>query len=169
MEQTFPGVQVYIACREDSTYVLRGEERILTKNELKDSRHLFGYVRELLCDMQSNPVEEFMKESDIPCGPVKETPRGSSGRCVLVTNGVLPVKSLTGDQIKAAIQYIRGQGCEPDLNDTIDNAAWVVGVESESLYQAAANGLRVTLIPTGFGKNLFKKMFPTGQILELPA
>lgn len=167
MEKTFPGVKVYLACRDDCMYLLSEEDRILSKTELKDNKHLFGYVRELLCDMQSHPVESFMLESDIPCGPICEK-SNCYGDCVLLTNGVIPVKPLNGEQIKKAINYIRKNGYEPQINGDINRAGWVVGVESEQLYLAAALGKRVSLIPTGFGEKLFKKMFPQNEIIVLP-
>lgn len=172
MESTFPGVQVYLACREDSAYLLKGEDRIITKEELKENKHLFGYIRELSCDMQSHPIEEFMNESAIPCGPIRAKQLPWEGGCTLLTNGVAPVRSLSGNQIKFVIEHIKKccGGTEPELNASPDAGhGWVVGVENESFYQAAVEGRRVTLIPTGFGENLFKKMFPGGQILTLPA
>ena len=166
MEQTFPGVKVFIACRDDCLYLLQNEPRIITKTQLKDSKNMFGYIRELLCDMQSHPVEEFMKESDIPCGPICK-PLKNNGNVVVLTNGIIPVKPLNGNQIKEIIEYVRSQGKEPILNGDINDASWVLGVECENLYLAAAAGKRVTLIPTGFGENLFKNMFPESEIQRL--
>ena len=167
MEATFPGVKVYLSCREDSLYLLKDEERIITREELKDNKNSFGYVRELTCDMQSNPVEEFMNESNIPCGPIRESQISANRDCVLLTNGIQPVASLTGNQIKAAIAFMRQKGAEPVLNGQDKHYGWWVGVECEQLYEAASWGKHVTLIPTGFGENLFKKMFPGGQILTI--
>lgn len=166
MEKTFPGVVVFIACRDDCLYLLKDEPRILSKTQLKDSKNMFGYVRELLCDMQTHPVEEFMKESEIPCGPVVRA-NHTNGHTVLLTNGTIPVKSLNANQIKAAIDYVRSQGQEPILNEDVSNAGWVIGVECEQLYIAASAGKKITLIPTGFGENLFKNMFPDSEIKHL--
>lgn len=169
MEAAFPGVKVHLACREDSTYLLKDEERIIAREKLKESKHLFGYVRELLCDMQSNPIEEFMNESEIPFGPIRVDQPLKNKKCVLLTNGIVPVNSLSGNQIKLAMSHIQSKGFQPEINGTTEDAGWVVGVENEELYLAAAAGKAVTLIPTGFGENLFKKLFPSGQILKLPA
>lgn len=166
MEKAFPGVKVYLSCKDDCMYILKNEERIISKTELKESRNSFGYIRELLCDMQSHPVEEFMKESNIPFGPICRTTQ-NEGYAILLTNGIVPVKPLNGDQIKKAIDFIRSKGEEPVLNENVENASWVVGVECEQLYSAAAQGKKVTLIPTGFGENLFKIMFPDCQILSI--
>lgn len=168
MEATFPGIKVYLAHREDSAYLLKGEDRIIGREELKNNKHMFAYIRELVCDMQSHPVEEFMKESDIPCGPILAKQQSSKGLSQLFTNGVPPVRSLNGKQIQAVIAHIRSKGSEPAINGSLlPNADWVIGVECEELYEAAANGRHVTLIPTGFGENLFKKMFPGGGILAI--
>jgi len=172
MESTFPGIKVFLACREDSTYLLKGEDRIFTREEVKDNKHMFAYIRELVCDMQSHPVDEFMNESAIPCGPILKKQESWGAVALLLTNGVAPVRSLTANQIKLAIGHIKrlNGGVEPDINTPLNNNhGWVVGVENESFYQAAALGRQVSLIPTGFGENLFKKMFPGGQILSLPA
>jgi len=167
MEKTFPGIKVYIGCHDNAFYLLQNEDRIIKKSELKDKKHQFAYVRELVCDMKCHPIEEFMLESDIPCGPIVEKHVTKLDKCVLLTNGIIPVKTLTGEQIKSAINYIRSKGCEPRLNDSIEDAGWVIGVECDQLYQAGAEGKMTTLIPTGLGENLYKKMFPSGEILRL--
>ena len=167
MEKTFPGVKVYLSCRNEHLYLLEGEERIISKTELSDKKHLFGYVRELLCDMESHPVEEFMKESDIPYEKIQSSKTKPQGKCVLLTNGVAPVECLTGDQIKKALKHIKNEGCDVEINGNIDTADWVMGVENEDLYLAASQGKFTALIPTGFGENIFKSMFTNIEILKL--
>lgn len=165
MESTFPGIQVHLACREDSLYLLKNEDRIITKDELKENKHSFGYVRELVCDMKSHPIEDFMNESGITMFVKKLNP--PHGKCVLLTNGIIPVRSLNGNQIKSAITYIQSKGFHPEINGSIEDAGWIVGVENEQLYLGAASGAHTSLIPTGFGENIFKSMFLGGEILEL--
>ena len=65
MEQKFPGVVVYICCKDDYFYLVEEQPRVLRQSELKDKKNQFAYVREITCDMQSNPIEQFMSESDI--------------------------------------------------------------------------------------------------------
>ena len=167
MEKTFPGVKVYLSCRDEHLYLLEGEERIISKTELDDKKHLFGYVRDLLCDMESHPVEEFMKESDIPYDKIQSPKTKPAGHCVLLTNGVSPVKCLTGEQIKKVTEYIKNKGCTYTINGSIYDAEWVIGVENEDLYLAASKGKYTVLIPTGFGENIFKSMFNNIEILTL--
>jgi hypothetical protein len=167
MEKQFPGVKVYLACRQESFYLLEKEINILNQEELKNNKNNFAYIRELTSNMESHPVEDFMEESEIPCGPIIETSQISQNKVVLLTNGIIPVKSLSGKQIKVALEFIQNKGFKAEINTSIKDAGWVVGVENEQLYEAAAMGKQVTLIPTGFGENLFNKMFPQGQILRI--
>lgn len=166
MESKFPGVKVFISCKDEFTYLFSNEPRIITKTELKDNRKQFGYIRELVCDMKSHPIEDFMNESEIPCGPVEVVNKPDSNKCVILTNGVLPTKTLTAEQIKKAIKYAENKGFIPEINTSIDGAKYVIGVENEQLYEAAVKGSQVCLISTGLGENLFKKMFPDNEITK---
>lgn len=148
-------------------YLLQGEERILSGDDLKSRKSDFAYVRELSCNMETHPIEELMKESNLSCGPIETPTIDLTRRCVLLTNGILPTKTLSAAQIQTAIQYIQKNGYEPEINGQIESAGWVVGVENEHLFQAAADGKRTTLIPTGLGASLFKAMFPNGELLQL--
>lgn len=167
METLLPGIKVFIACRSEAKYLLKGEERILSQEELQVKKAEFAYVRELSCNMESHPIEDLMKESNLPCGPIPVPEIDRSNRCVLLTNGILPTKTLSSNQIQEAIKHIQKSGENPEINGSIDSAGWVVGVENEQLFQAAAAGKKVTLIPTGFGTTLFKEMFPKGELLSL--
>lgn len=167
MERMLPGIKVYIACRSEAKYLLKGEERILSQEDLQSQKAQFAYIRDLSCNMESHPVEDLMKESQLPCGPVPIPEVDLPAKCVLLTNGIIPTKTLSSQQIQNAIKHIQKNGYEPELNTSIENAGWVVGVENEQLFQAAADGKKVTLIPTGLGTALFKEMFPKGELLSL--
>lgn len=167
IESTFPGIKIYLACNENSLYLFKKHDKIITKDYLKDNKHLFGYVRELTCDMESHPVQMLMDESEIKYGPIiNEEINLIPGKCVLLTNGIQPVRSLTGEQIKILKTYITNRGFQPEINSSIEDATWVIGVENEEFYKAAILGKYVTLINTGFGENIFHCMFPYGEIFN---
>lgn len=166
MEQAFPGVKVFIAHKEEVTYIFKNHSQTLTREQLEKNN--FAYIREITCDMEGHPVEEFMQESNIPFGPISFE-KNEANRCVILTQGVLPTKNLTNKQIQIACQYAQKQGFIPEINGFIDKNTWVVGVENELFYEAALSGNQITLIPTGIGENLFKKMIPHGEILEIAA
>ena len=119
--------------------------------------------------MTSHPIEEFMEESKISYGPIHVNQFLDNKKCTLLTNGISPVSSLTSNQIKLATTYIQSKGYHLEINGETAESGWVVGVENEQFYQSAVSGKSISLIPTGFGENLFKKLFPGGEILKLPA
>ena len=164
IEKTLPGLQMYIACNDNVFQLLQGEERVLTKSQLSNYDRSFAYIRELRCDMTSHPVEKLMKESDIPLS-IKAINQDGSKECFIVKEGNLPTKSLTEAQVEEAKRYAAQQGYI--LSNNINLAGWVIGVESEALFQAAANGIKTTLIPTGLGTLLYKNMFFCGEVLKI--
>lgn len=108
-----------------------------------------------------------MNESSINFDPIKVSTISNPVSCVLLTNGILPVKSLNANQIQNAINFIKSKKIEPLINTDIEHADWIVGVENENLVLAGEIGKKISLITTGFGENLFKKMFPSCEILHL--
>lgn len=170
MEASFPGIKVYLSCNDEYMYLLKNQERIVSRSNLLKDKQQYAYIRELSCDMSTHPVEQFMLESDMPCGPIQSSPLHEgdlSGTCTFLTNCYAPTRSLSGFQIQKVCQIIRNKGCEPVLNRPFEGFDWVVSVENEVLYEAAAMGKRVTLISTGLGENLFRTMFPGAQILHV--
>ena len=167
MESTFPGIQVYLSCRDEHMYLLKGEEKIISRTDLKESKNKFAYIREIYCDLIKHPVESFMLESDIPIKTEYKLQIKEPASCVLLTNCTPPVKTLTGNQIKQIIEIMQSKNLVPAINKPVSDFDLVIGVESEELYEAGALGKQLILIPTGFGENLFKSMFPWAEILKM--
>jgi len=64
----------------------------------------------------------------------------------------------------------RFEGFEVWINpkfEAIEQAGWVVSVEQAALYEAAARGIKTTLVPTGIGQKLYQTMFPKGEIWKI--
>lgn len=59
-----PGIQVYIACRDEVFAKHKNQEGMLSFSQLKVEKSNFPYVRELK-DRPGNIVEDFLKESNI--------------------------------------------------------------------------------------------------------
>jgi hypothetical protein len=167
MEVAFPGVQVYIAHKNEANYIFTNSKNCLNLDELESSRDNFAYIREIVCDMESHPIENFMLESDIPCGPISTPAMPKSNRCVLLSNGMMPTTSLTKSQVKDIQLLVENEGFLVDIDGDVTNAECVIGVECEQLFEAAAKGSKVTLVSTGVGEGLFKKMFPKGVVLKI--
>lgn len=173
IESELPGTKVYICCRDEYMYLLSGQERILPRSELQERRSGFAYVRELLCDMASNPVEQLLNESDIPYGEVAspEYGPGEAEVCRVFHFGQAPTRSLDGAELKRLMSYAerRFQGkLRIENGGRYAPGEWVLGVECEATWDAASNGLPVTIVRTGFGENMFSKMFPKCEIISVP-
>ena len=167
MEKTFPGIKVYLSCKNNYMYLLKDEQRIIQFEELDKNRNLFGYIRTIKNENNTHPIENFMLESDIEVLPIKTNTNTSNKKWVILSNGIEPVRSLTGDQIKKLYEKLESKGFDVFLNVDFSDAGLVVGVENENLYLAAENGISTSLIATGFGENLFKKMFPECNTYDL--
>jgi hypothetical protein len=68
LEQTFQGLNIYIACRDESSHLLTGDDRIVKKSELRSKREEFGQFSELAFDGVNHPIIKMLKEIEAwPC------------------------------------------------------------------------------------------------------
>ena len=166
IEQELPGIQLYISCKDELNY--QDSDRIVPQSKL--DKHRFAYIKSLQFDNISHPVESFLSESNITLkylNPPK--PIATNKRCVLLTRGLGAVASMSSEQMNAAKRIAESQGYYVEVDERIENAGWVMGVECEALYKAAIDGKRVALVPTGFGTKFFQKIFPNAEILVFKA
>lgn len=166
IEKELPGIRLYIACKNNLSHLRKhfSTNRLILAQEINRSN--FAYVRELKFDFQTHPVETILKESEIKLSHLTSpTPRSLTNKCVICPTSLPPTKSIEDTQIiwEKAIK----EGYEPTLEQNITGAGWVIGVESEILYLAAAKGIRTTLIPSGIGTNFYKRLFPKNEILDI--
>lgn len=173
IERELPGTKVFICCRDEFMYLLGGQERVLPRSELQSSRSKFAYVRELLCDMQSNPVDQLLAESEIPyceAATLQYAPADAL-LCRVFHFGQAPTRSLDGKELKRVLAYAQDRfpGRMPvEMGGKVSHGEWVLGVECEATWEAASRGLPVTLLRTGFGENMFSKLFPKCEIISVP-
>lgn len=161
IELKFPGLQIYICCKDNFMYLLENEQRICSQS--KFDKNNYAYSREIKNSLEKHPIEELMEESEIPCGPITlEKKEKKLKKTAIFTNGQSPTRSLNYKQINNVIKNIKNEyTINPSSFEEFDS---VIGVENEHLYKAASLGIDTTLIPTGNGENLFAKMFPNNQI-----
>jgi hypothetical protein len=162
IEAELPGIQIYLCCRKE---FLPNTERVFDLSELNKKKNEMAYIRELTCDLVNHPIEMLINESLLKLNywhpPILKISKGN--RYVFCPNGTLPTKSLTSKQV----DLIKKKLGPFEISNNIEDADWVVGVENECLFKAAMLGIRTTLVPTGLGTNLYKKIFPNGEILNL--
>ena len=167
IEKELQGIQIYIACLDEVFYILSGHPRILTCEQFRENEKNFAYIRNLTCNLQEHPVEALMEESQIPLRIDVPTPSSNNGRCIIMPEGIVPTRTMTQIQIEECKSLATRKGFVPEISNNFNEAAWVIGVENEYFYAAAAHGIPTTLVPTGIGTNLYRKMFERGEILTI--
>lgn len=155
LEALFPGVELYIGCKDSLDYLVGDAPRIAWQSVIAEDRRNFAHIKELKSNLHDHPVYEFLKESGIDRPYRTPLQKETTRRCIICPVGRFPVKSMSPTQIEKAVRMTRGKGYDPIVQDTIESAGWVVGVESEGLFLAASQGIPTTLVPTGPGKKLY--------------
>lgn len=64
-EAAFPRLQMYLCCLDQHMSILSGEDRVVTLDQLKDNLKVFGHVREVTWNVQTNPVDDLLAESGL--------------------------------------------------------------------------------------------------------
>lgn len=157
IEKIYPGIEIYLVCKDDAFYLLENEPKTLTRSEYVKER--YGYTRELFCDMHTHPVEELLKESNIPKLLLRTEQKKGGNFCAIYPFGAAPTKSLNREQIEKVEKYVVSKNMKPQINGDLESAAWVIGVENEFTALAPTKGIKTTLIPTGIGENLYKSLY----------
>jgi hypothetical protein len=166
IEKHFPGINMTIGCTSASKNLIECEN-ILLDIEIKERKRDFGHIYDLRYDnTEEHPIEKYLKDCGINNYKINDLSQSLTSRCVITNMANYPTKPMTSDQIKILNKFILAKGFTIDLEGKIENAGWVVGVESVKLFQAAKLGIKTSLVPTGVGAGLYKKMFPNGEILN---
>ncbi len=108
--------------------------------------------------------EKFVEDSGVSNLEISITPKDSTTRCLILTEGFYPTKNLTTDQINKISIFAEKSGYYVEINKEIRGAGLVIGVENPNLFKAASQGIKTMLVPTGVGTHLYKKMFPFNKI-----
>lgn len=162
VEQSFPGLKLYIACRDGLD--LPGTTPISNLN-----KYNYGYFRELSFDNINHPVLSIIKETKIQLPSLKPLNKNNKNKiCVIATKGLGVVRSLTDTQVEKVKKMAEDKGFGVLIDCPLENAEWVIGVESFNFYKTALNGAkRISLIPTGLSPDFFQIACPFGEILDI--
>ena len=166
LEREFKELNIFFSCKDEKTSFLEGLE-IVQITQIKQRKNEFAHIKEIRCNGVSHPIEDLMLESGITNFVVTEKFESPTRKCVIVTKGTMPTKSLDEMEVKTFENMAKKLGYHVSLNDkSISGAGWVIGVESPQLFEAAGKGIKTTLIDTGVGTRLYKNMFPNGNVLH---
>lgn len=131
-------------------------------------------IREFKTSFESHPVMKFIEGSNL-LFPKLIPNKGNT--CLFCPDAAHPSKSL--DKLISPHNYetiIVGSDLYPSWKNVnirpsgsqkisiVNDATWVIGAENEYTFLAGVMGKRVTLVPSGPGTDLFKTMFPHGEL-----
>ena len=127
----------------------------------------YAIIKEFKIDPAGDHVIfTFIKDAGLSFPTLPITSTGTT--CLICPHAVFPASSFTPSQIETLVRIAHDRGYHPKVaasTDEIDSAAWVVGAENEYVFLAAARGIRSVLMPSGPGTELYRTMFPHGEIL----
>jgi hypothetical protein len=165
IEQQFNGIKIYIACKDESYYLLHDEPRVVKKSEFV--KQDFCYVREIKVNLQKkiHPIHELIIESDIkiPCFELNKCI--NSNRVSVFTEGIYPTKSLDFNQIENLKKIIQRKGLT--YVDKLEDANQIYSVENEVFVASIFKGIKCTLIESGLGTSFYKSLFPELNLISL--
>ncbi len=167
IEKQFSGLKLFFGCRDEKTSLFEDQNFVLKVTELKERRHDFAHIHELRFNSIIHPVEEFLNDSEILNWDIGVTEKQDCGnKCVIITQGNYPTRNLEIREIDILKRQAKELGYETVINENINGAGLVVGVESYAIFDAASRGIKTKLIPSGFGTRLYQKMFLNGQVMH---
>ncbi len=136
-------------------------------NQSQFNKNDYACSKELLFDNINHPILEYIEESKITLKYLKpHSVPIATKKCVILPKGLGSVKSMTSQDIDKFQNMAQIRGFDVDINGNIEGAGWVIGVENAKFYEAAINGVKVSLFPTGIGTKFFQRVFPNGEILS---
>lgn len=166
IEQQLPGLKLFIACVDSEYPRFQNDPQIICATQLHQERNKFGYIKDFANCLQEHPVLKFLDESKIVVHPIETPHLPATTICGICPYGSTPVQSLNNDEITFLETLASSKGFSPRVDENINDCGWVIGVENKPLYEAAIKGIQTTLVPTGLGLELYKKMFPLGEIYK---
>lgn len=167
IETSFVGLDFYVCCRDDF-FPLTTSTKTFPISEFADRKKDLACMIELTYDGgNKHPIDTFLDDCQITNVAVHAPTRDKTCKCVIVSQGEYPTRPLTTTQVAQLRKMAVSKGFDPVIDGNWEDAGWVVGVESVTLFQALKAGISSSLVPTGVGTSLVKKVFPAVEILSL--
>ena len=168
IQQRYSGLNLYFGCKDDKTHLLGNQLDVMKSSEIKMKKRRFAQIKYIEFGGETHPIEDLLVESSIKNFAVPTPQRiEHSRKMVITTQSNYPTIPLTTTQIDKLKTIGRKSGYFVEVNTDWRDAGWVAGVENVSLFEAAAAGMKTTLVTTGVGERLYRIMFPNGETIKL--
>lgn len=159
-------INLYLCANDNCMHYIAKHPLTIKFSELPLFKDKLAHVKEIVY-YDEHPIESIVNELEITNIAMNIQESNHTNKCVILKNSFYPTRDLNDSQIKSIEQLAKTRGYFVAEDTSISNAGWVVGVESPDLFLAAEAGITTSLVKTGVGCNLFKKMFPFSEILDL--
>jgi hypothetical protein len=167
LELIHPGINIYLCCRDECLSIL-SHPRSFPVSLLKQQKEELVHVKELVYDGSGHPIENFLIESGIKDFRISVNPNPLTQKAVVLTKSFYPTTNLSEEETEWLVLKAKSEGFTPELDVPIDNAGYVLGIESYEMYRAGMAGCKTAILSNGVGTVFYKKLFPGTDILELP-
>lgn len=161
--EKYPGINLLLACRND---LQNKFPNFISYSEVIEMKKELVYLKEIKCNLTTHPIDDFISENKLNIQPIISEPARSK-ICVVYTKGMLPTKSIDKNTTEIIVDKIKRQGYQTYVDLDVEDPGYIVSVENEFLVKAGLQKTKIGLIPTGLGTELYKKIFPTVDILKI--
>jgi hypothetical protein len=190
IEKQLPGLNLWISCRDEFLYLLKGETNVIPLSELNEQKSNLSYIREIRNNTYDHSIFELMTQSELKIESAQSSNYSNNPRtklCLVCPEGIPPTKSLNKNSTDELVSKVSEAGYTPivlgsDVHQSLDtieirprgvekfgyleSAGWVIGVENEYVFLGPSKGVKTTLMKSGVGLSLFKNLFPGAEIIE---
>lgn len=167
IEQQFKGIQIYLACKDESFYLLADEPRVVKKSFF--DKNDYCYVRNIVINMEKmiHPVHELFIESDIKIPKFEITSGINSNHAIIMTKGITPTKSLSNTEVEKIKKFCDLKGWTYDIDNFTSQNCHIISVENEFFAKNILSGKKCILIDSGLGTNFYKSIFMNLEVIYM--
>ena len=98
IENKFPGIQIYLACKDEKKYLFLNNQFVFKKSTINYKN--FGYIREIKFNGKKHPIQELIDECEIANPVVCDClEQEHNNKCVILTKANYPTTSLDQNKI----------------------------------------------------------------------
>lgn len=165
VEASLPGLQMHIACRDESFYLLQDEPRVTPKSGF--DKNNYSFVREVRPDASAHPIQKMLDESQIPIPTIRSSSSHPTHKVYVSIQSLYPCRPVPDRKRESIVREIESSGRRCCMDEPYDGVSSVVATEGELLMAACLAGADCALLDTGVGGRLMRSMFPSLRTIRI--
>lgn len=165
---TFPEMSITICCKQAIlNKLIEYDKNFIKPIETTDVKK-FGKIEEIKCNLlqKKHPLQDIIDIISVK-NFFKSSEQKNITSAKLSPQGVLPIKSLTMQQINFVKNFLTNKKNIRLIENDIEKPDWILGVENYETYYHASKGLKTTFINANLGKNIIEKLYENVEFLNI--